>query len=442
MVGGTILSLGALLLFYRLFIYSPVIFGLRDDFKSAVPFQKVPAGIPGIRAKDCALCHREIYEEWQTSIHAKAFTDPFFQAFRRKDKQIWVCLNCHTPLDNQQPFKMVGLKGGSIERPITKENPEYDPEFQQEGISCAGCHLRDGVIWGPFKDLDAPHPTGYDPRFRTNEICYTCHQVPSGPFQFYNGGPCATFFEFEEGPYAARGYTCSTCHMPEVERSLVPGGPVRKTRRHLWPGGHVPEMLRQAITVEVTPSARTFSSGETAEFILTLTNSGAGHKIPTGDPDRFFTVEFTVMDKQGKVLKEQSHTISRRLIWWPLIVEYYDNRIGPLESRDFSFRYPLPEESSELMVRTRVRYHIMKEKTNRKLRKKYGLTGEDPYVFDLVEQSISLFREKGSATWEIGITEAIRIAGGDQRPNKRKVYEFRDNHKRNNMGSWCRSRSL
>jgi hypothetical protein len=173
-------------------------------------------------------------------------------------------------------------------------------------------------------------------------------------------------------------------------------------------------MLRKAITVKMTPSARTFSSGETAEFKLTLTNSGAGHKIPTGDPDRFFTVEFTVMDKQGRVLKEQSHTISRRLIWWPFIVEYYDNRIGPLESRDFFFRYPLSGKKGELTAQIRVRYHIMKESMNRKLRKKYGLTGEDPFVFDLVEENLSLVKEKGSPNWRIGRRGAVHFEGTDK----------------------------
>ncbi|MEK6605759.1 MAG: hypothetical protein AABY77_07710, partial [Nitrospirota bacterium] len=49
-----------------------VIFGLREDFAHAIPVQKVPAGIPSLKAEDCGKCHREIYEEWKTSYHAKA----------------------------------------------------------------------------------------------------------------------------------------------------------------------------------------------------------------------------------------------------------------------------------------------------------------------------------------------------------------------------------
>ena len=80
-----------------------VIFGLRQDFAHAIPFQKVPEGIPSLKAEDCGKCHREIYEEWKTSYHAKAYEDPFFRAYWKKDGEIWICLNCHTPLENQQP---------------------------------------------------------------------------------------------------------------------------------------------------------------------------------------------------------------------------------------------------------------------------------------------------------------------------------------------------
>ncbi len=61
----------------------------------------------------------------------------------------------------------------------------------------AACHVRDGKILGPFDDSAAPHPTEYDPAFRTTEMCYRCHNVVSGPFQFYNVGPCGTYAEYE-----------------------------------------------------------------------------------------------------------------------------------------------------------------------------------------------------------------------------------------------------
>lgn len=384
----------ALYLLYRGLIYSPVIFGLRDDFKEAVPFHAAPAGIPGIRAGDCGVCHGEIYEEWKSSYHAKSFVDPFFQAFWRKDKEIWICLNCHAPLVNQQPFLIRGLKGGSVTRPLKEPNPDYDEAFRKEGITCAVCHLRDGVILGPYEDSKAPHPTKYDPRFRTTEICYTCHQVPGGPFQFYNGGPCATYFEFEGNPWAEKGYICQTCHMPEVVRAVATGGPIRKGRRHLWQGGHFPEMVKRAVTVEVKGDKKGYAQGERALFTLTLENSGAGHRIPTGDPDRFFIVSFRVVDGEGKVLKEKTHAIGRWILWKPIIVEVYGNRPSPFEklSYDFDYRIPSggPDEGKGLRLIAEVAYHIMSDRTHGKLETRYGLTAKDPYRFVIFRETLPL----------------------------------------------------
>jgi hypothetical protein len=369
-----------------------VIFGLREDFAHAIAYQKVPEGLPGIRAEDCGQCHREIYEEWKTTIHSHAYKDPFFQAYWRKDRHIWICLNCHTPLENQQPELIGDIPRNRVEKAVRKPNPNYDSQFQQEGITCAACHVRDGVIIGPFEDVLAPHPTRYDPIFRTTKLCYRCHQVPSGPFQFYRFGPCGTYPEYEGGPYYKAGYICQTCHMPEVERPIAAGGPVRKGRRHLWRGGHDPEQVRRAITVELKADPPELKPGTTVGFNLKLTNSGAGHNIPTGDPDRYFTVEFQVVDGKGKVLKEDSSTMGRWILWQPVIVELYDNRLAPLESRDYPFRYAIPSGNAagDLRLRAVVRYHIQSERGHQMLIRKYGLTADDPYNFVVFEREIPL----------------------------------------------------
>lgn len=78
---------------------------------------------------------------------------------------------------------------------------------------------------------------------------------------------------------------------------------MRKSGRHLWKGGHFPDMIKRAITVKVKTDKEIHRPGERARFTVTLTNAGAGHRIPTGDPDRFFTVRFRVVDGEGKVLK-------------------------------------------------------------------------------------------------------------------------------------------
>jgi hypothetical protein len=372
------------------FLKSPVIFGLRDDMKRAIPHQAVPTGAGGLSAEACGVCHREIYEEWKTSIHAQAFVDPFFQAYWRKDRHIWVCLNCHAPLQNQQPTVVTGLRGGRVNRPESHPNADFDEHLQAEGITCAVCHVRDGVIMGPFDDSVAPHPTKYDPRYRSTDICYTCHAVPSDRLQFYNGGPCATFMEFEAGPYKAKGYICQNCHMPEVERVMAEGGPVRKGRRHLWRGGHDPEQLKRAFTASLAADAPRLRGGERTTWTLTVTNSGAGHMLPTGDPDRYFLAEIEVRDGTGRVVASNSATIRRWIIWWPVIYEYRDTRIPPLQSRDVALAYSVPEADHGLTVTARVSYHFMTDGQYRRLKTKYGLAVDKTYAFTLYEQTIPL----------------------------------------------------
>ena len=368
-----------------------VIFGLRDDYAHAIPFQKVPEGIPSLRAEACGECHQEIYQEWKTSIHAHAYEDPFFQAYWKRDHKFWVCLNCHTPLENQQPTLIQDIPRGRVEKATQIPNPHYDAEFQQEGVTCAACHVRDGVILGPYDDSAAPHPTQFDPSFRTSQVCYRCHSVVSGPAQFYNVGPCGTFAEYEgEFFMKERGMICQSCHMPEVDRPVAVGSPIRRGRRHLWRGGHDPEMIKRAVAITVSADPPTPRPGQPMQFTLTMINAGAGHKIPTGDPDRFFTVEFLLKDAQGRVVADQTDTMGRWILWQPVIVEVYDNRLRPLASQEYLFSFQVPDRMEGMTVTARVRYHIMTDEQHDMLRTEYGLTGEDPYVFRIYEREFPL----------------------------------------------------
>jgi hypothetical protein len=368
-----------------------VIFGLRQDFAHAIPFQKVPAGIPSLKAEDCGTCHREIYDEWQTSYHAKGYQDPFFRAYWRKDGEVWICLNCHTPLENQQPELIQEIPRNRVEKAVKVPNPDFDPALQQEGITCAACHVRDGVIFGPFEDSIAPHPTQFDPKFRTSEICYRCHQVPKGPFQFYNVGPCGTFPEYEGAYFAQqRGMICQSCHMPEVQRPMADGGPIRQGRRHLWRGGHDPEQIKSALAVQLTADPPALRPGQDTNFTLTLINAGAGHKLPTGDPDRYFTVEFRMLSKEGRILKQQKDTMGRWILWQPVILELYDNRLPSLASRDYRFRYRLPASVEGLQLQAEVRYHILTDAAYRTLKTKHGLQGDHPYSYTIYERTLPL----------------------------------------------------
>ncbi|HEY7532322.1 MAG TPA: hypothetical protein VH681_06000 [Nitrospiraceae bacterium] len=383
--------LGGLTYLYYTEVKPTVIFGLRSDYAHAIPYQNIPEGLTSLKAESCGTCHTEIYNEWKTSIHSHAYRDPFFQAYWTRDEHTWVCLNCHSPLENQQPTLIKEIPRQRVEKAVQEPNPHFDPEYQQEGVTCAACHVRDGTILGPFEDSAAPHPTQFDPSFRTTQLCYRCHSVVGGPAQFYNGGPCGTYAEHEGGYYMKeRGFICQSCHMPEVDRPVAVNGPIRRGRRHLWRGGHDPDMVKRAVAIQVNADPPEPKAGDDLQLTLTLINAGAGHKLPTGDPDRHFTVEFAVLDQHKKILKEQSDTMGRWIMWQPAIIELYDNRLMPLASRDYAFTYRLPKELTGLTVQARVRYHIQTERQHTMLIKKYGLTASDPYNFVVYEREVPL----------------------------------------------------
>jgi hypothetical protein len=300
-------------------------------------------------------------------------------------------LNCHTPLENQQPTVIRDIPRGRVEKAVLEPNPRYDADYRHESITCAACHVRDGKVLGPFDDSVAPHPTQFDPSFRTTQVCYRCHNVVSGPAQFYRVGPCGTYSEYE-GRYFMneKGLICQSCHMPEVERPVAVGGPIRQGRRHLWRGGHDPEMVKQAIAVTVQADPPQPAPGQAVQMTVTLINAGAGHKIPTGDPDRHFTVELTVQDREGRILESRHDTMGRWILWQPVILELYDNRLLPLAGREYRYSYRLPDRLDGLTMTIRVRYHILTDGQHEMLQDKYGLTGNDPYRFTVYERNVPL----------------------------------------------------
>jgi len=171
---------------------------------------------------------------------------------------------------------------------------------------------------------------------------------------------------------------------------MADGGPIRQGRRHLWRGGHDPDMVRRAIAFQIEATPALPKPGEKVEVTLTLINAGAGHKLPTGDPDRHFTVEFLVHDKDGKILESQKNTMGRWILWQPAIVELYDNRLLPLASRNYTFTYHLPRQIDGLHLTARVQYHIQTEGQHAMLKKKYGLTSQEAYFYTVYERDVPL----------------------------------------------------
>jgi hypothetical protein len=311
-------------------------------WENPLAYQNIPTGLESLSARQCGVCHQEIYREWQESAHAHALSDLQFQAEMKKSPEVgWLCLNCHTPLENQIERIATSVRNGSTHQPVLRANPRFDSTLRGEAVTCAVCHLRDGVILGPYGDSQAPHPVRQDRRLLTADVCTMCHQATAA----YTDTLVCTFDtgqEWKSGPYAARGQACSSCHMPEVERAVAAGGPTRHSRRHLFFGSLIPkdQQLRAAgrrdyalyhpgLSVRIVSVAR---SGASAMVRLKLKNARAGHMLPTGDPERFIRIDARLV-AAGKVTETKSLRIGQKWEWWPAAKKLADNRLAPLEER-------------------------------------------------------------------------------------------------------------
>jgi hypothetical protein len=353
----------------------------RAYYEQPVVATAVPDGLKDLTAETCGTCHQAIYEEWSVSTHRRAWLDDAqFQKELEKSRGVgdpthgdvgWLCLNCHTPVVAQQKELVVGLVNDQIDQPEYVANPTYDEKLQRDAVTCAACHVRNGIVYGPYGDSHAPHPTAKDERLLRVDVCTRCHQAE----RLYSSKNLGCFFstgrEWASSSYAEAGETCQSCHMPEIDRELAPGfgTPVRRTRRHWFGGSLIPKKpkyeaeiapLRKiygnglTITVrEVTPELRALADEAPAlaledqkvadsksivcdrcrrQVAVVIANNRAGHDMPTGDPERHVDVEVTV--RKGKKIVARSWTrIGSRYQWWPEVKLLADTRILPGEER-------------------------------------------------------------------------------------------------------------
>lgn len=389
------------------FIRPMNIFIVDDRFAWPIDTSQTPAVLGKLSAKECAACHQDFYDEWQTTIHSKAWTEPYFKVDWKFDGSQHSCRLCHTPLDRQQPHNVLGYRDTDKWDPILEDNPDFDPRLQHEGVTCAACHYRDGKIVGVLGNTNAPHPVKKldDP----NQVCVRCHIVEGDKWDtFFRFPPCGTVAEIESlrsqsttniktsngpglsGEHLISGSSslgCVNCHMPLKKRSLVKGGVVRNTRQHFWRGGHDPAMVKKALTIKFSEDNlidKNQSSNNKRQFTLTIENTGAAHYVPTGTPDRHLTIQLRVLDKQDNVLSENINTIRRNVMWRPFIIDLKDTRLPRGQPRSYDIEIFDPQKA--VSVEAVVRYHLLDEKR----RKRIAYENKTPIAYDVFRQIIAL----------------------------------------------------
>jgi len=222
---------------------------------------------------DCAQCHLDIMQGWQTSAHALAFSDPLFQESWSAQQNNPVCLGCHTTgyKASEGTYAHAGVSCEACHGQ-TPENHPPAPMLVDPGVEvCADCHtttLQEWKLSGHGEQQLActtchkPHPQTL--RFETaNELCLNCHQD-------------GTAAPYEPTTFAHQTHvdqSCTDCHWfrpdPEdVAEHLVSG--------NLFPTGHTAHVETTSCTTchaeEVLTSGATEEAPEMVEPQFTSAN--------------------------------------------------------------------------------------------------------------------------------------------------------------------------
>ncbi len=154
------------------------------------------------------------------------------------------------------------------------------------------------LFFGPYDDVDVG-PDTYLPLMNRSEICAPCHSASFWGVEVYR-----SFDEWLDSPYADENVTCQDCHMApdNVTTNFAPGrGGVERdpatVPTHGFPG--VDEGLLRD-TAEVAVNAQI--DGGLLVVQVNVTNTGAGHRLPTGSPLRQVLLTVNATDGEGQPL--------------------------------------------------------------------------------------------------------------------------------------------
>lgn len=397
----------------------------RPYYQQPMPYSETPEGLASMTAESCGACHQSIYKEWQISTHARAWKDDaqFLEELKKSRSEPphedngdvgWMCVNCHTPMMNQLPQLVVGLEDGDISKPIYAENPYFDEAMQDDAITCATCHVRDGKILGPYGSEHAPHPVKKDTSLTTEKTCVRCHQAEA-LFPDQNLG-CffTTGSEWTESEFGQKGEACQTCHMPMVERHVADNYehlPKRMTRRH-WFGGSLiakhPEFVE-----ELEPLKEIYGDGVELELrranepcekaqpctriAIDIVNSNAGHHVPSGDPERHLEIEARAL-RNGEEIAIAEQWVGSRYKWWPKIELVESNRIPAGEK--LTFHLDVPAEPPFVVEVVGEKYRMYEE------------------AFEHHELEGRYVRGREFERKQFEVSDAVRLLPGSDEPGK------------------------
>ncbi len=314
---------------------SGVILTLRPYHTTDHPDYSWISPLAGASDKACGNCHPMILPQWEANAHGQAVSNPrFFSLYNGTDISGTTpigpgylndfpgtagnCANCHAP-------------GSAVDGYLTTDMNTIR-DIVTAGIHCDFCHkvgdvyldpiggtvhpnapgvrsqqvLRppagDNIFFGPYDDI--PDPDTYLPLTTQSQYCAPCHQ-----FSFWGTPIYESYEEWLASPYATEGITCQSCHMPPTGENYFAlpevGGlphPPESIPSHLQLGAASISFLQETVSMKVS----THQINGQIHIKVEITNTGAGHHVPTDHPGRHLILTVKPMNENGQPLAQLS----------------------------------------------------------------------------------------------------------------------------------------
>jgi hypothetical protein len=280
----------------------------------------------------CKGCHADQYQQYEDSMHAKAFTNPLFnsQYFNeivpraQRDpalvQEARGCISCHAPTVFMNYTGLVST-------------PAQAGRFET-GVTCDFCHtlggygdngdyqqVLSGKKQGPFLEEGAiSHHSEYSGYMQLGEYCGRCHNATN----HIGLSVKSTYDEWRESIYGMSGsasiITCQECHMSkdgylrngsaEFERGQAAhmniGSAEKKQKEHdklynhSFPGAHSVSQQLDALSIDFRVGSRSLDASGLLPFSVLINNERTGHKMPSGSSDlRFMWLVVTATGDDG-----------------------------------------------------------------------------------------------------------------------------------------------
>ncbi len=324
-------------------------YALADALAVPQPLE-VSSMVPAAR---CGECHGVIESEWRDSAHARADSSPLYQALRTRSGSA-ACDRCHAPLRSLAPRDSVVAEGVSCDVCHTIQRVDLTKKDGTGFVS----HPEENVRYGPLCDSRPHyfHRMGCSELIAESAFCAACH---NWQLSHPAGATLSLLPDYEEwlaAPQPMGGVDCQNCHMPSRSGEAAVGSTERVVHGHDF-------SLRGPLLGRALEGKAQLSVGQGLLRVrLSLSNTGAGHSVPTGFPERHLYVGVRVLDNTGRVVAESAHSYGRTLADdQGRVVPFYaatqvksDTRIRAGETREDQFELAAPASGHvEIFVRRR-----------------------------------------------------------------------------------------